>query len=304
VEVPFRLLQYLGIYRSHLAHAFQAEVVGLQVLRRLLLQLLPLARRQFGTEGSGDVLGHVALHGEHILEDPIVRVRPEMLVALRRDELRRDPHAVGGPPDRPLDHGLCAQLLGDLRQARVGALVPHGGGSGDHAKSADPGQPRHDVFRHAVAEVLVLGIAAQVGEGQYHDAGSVVRRAPPRGGLGDLGRLYRRRYPDPFRGELQRPGEDQGDGEAEDGEDDDELPGGARELERVEDELTALDDGESDQHVDHRDAVDLTPFQFGQKGAKLECHEWTRLERNRRTVGEKMLPSGTAGQETRAMAFL
>jgi hypothetical protein len=197
-----------------------------------------------------------------------------MLVAVGGDQLRRDPHPVAGSTDGPLDDGLHTQLLGDLRQVAVGALVGHGGGPGDHSHSADRSQPSHYVFRHAVAEVLVVGIAAQVRERQHHDIGSIVGPALPRDGPGGFGPTCRRRSPDPFGGDLQRPGEDQGDWKTHKGEHEDQGVRPIGNSRRGQNKVRRLPDDKGHRRVGHRHAVDPAPLELGREVAEPGA-QWT-----------------------------
>src|SRR5207302_4672889 len=84
-------------------------------------------------------------------------------------ELREDAQAISVPAHAPFEHGRYVQLLADLANVQVFSLEGEGGGAGDHANSFDVGETVDDLLGHAVGEVLVVLVAAEVHEGQDGD---------------------------------------------------------------------------------------------------------------------------------------
>src|SRR5439155_2351138 len=109
----------------------QVEVVGLGIDLGSGGEALALRRREREPDVRGDVARHLALQCEHVLQVPLVALRPQMTVARRLDELGDDSHAVAGPHDRALDDPAHAQLARDLRDGLLRALVLHHRGAGD-----------------------------------------------------------------------------------------------------------------------------------------------------------------------------
>jgi hypothetical protein len=111
----------------------------------------------------------LALDREHVGQLAVVRFRPQVLVRVGVDELRRDPHLVPRAAHRPLQDRGHVELRRDLPDRLRGALVLERRRAGDHANVADLGEGGQDVVRDPVGEVLVLGVVAQVLERQHGD---------------------------------------------------------------------------------------------------------------------------------------
>jgi hypothetical protein len=81
----------------------------------------------------------LALEREHVLEVPLVALRPEVAVGGDLDELRRDPHALGVAPHRALGthRTIDVQLTADLLQRLLGLLVTHRRRTRDDAQRLD-----------------------------------------------------------------------------------------------------------------------------------------------------------------------
>ena len=91
-------------------------------------------------------------------------------------ELRRDAHAVAALADAALDHVADAEFLGDLLQVNGFALVGERRVARDHEEPAQLGQRGDDILADAVGKILLLRIAAHVGEGKHGDGGPVGQR--------------------------------------------------------------------------------------------------------------------------------
>ena len=91
-------------------------------------------------------------------------------------ELRRDAHAVAVLAHAAFDHIADAELVGDLLHVDGLALVDKRRVARDHEEPAQLGQRRDDVLADAVGEILLLRIAAHVGEGKHGDGGPVGQR--------------------------------------------------------------------------------------------------------------------------------
>ena len=91
-------------------------------------------------------------------------------------ELRRNAHAVAALAHAALDHVADAELLGDLLQVDGLALVDERRVARDHEEPAQLGQRGDDVLADAVGKILLLRIAAHVGEGKHGDGRPVGQR--------------------------------------------------------------------------------------------------------------------------------
>ena len=89
--------------------------------------------------------------------------------AERIDKLRRHTDAGSRLANTALKHVTDAQFPADLLHVHGSALVDEARVARDHEEPAQPGQRRDNVLGHAIAEVLLLRIAAHVDEGEDGD---------------------------------------------------------------------------------------------------------------------------------------
>ena len=106
------------------------------------------------------------------------------------DELRRDAEIVAGAPDAALKHIAHAELAPELGNVYRLALVLEGRVAREHAQVARPRQLGQDVLGQAVAEILLVCVAAQVDEGEDRDP-----RTFGHAGRGGLDRSLGGRHP-------------------------------------------------------------------------------------------------------------
>ena len=128
-----------------------------------------LARRQLDRQRADDLLHHFVLGREDVGQLAIEPVGPEMPAAPGIDELGGDAYAIAGLADAALEHEPHAELAADLLHLDRLALVGEGGVPRDHEQAGDLRKIGDQVLGHAVAEILLLGIAAHVGEWQHGD---------------------------------------------------------------------------------------------------------------------------------------
>ena len=113
--------------------------------------------------------GETFLDREDILDGAVVGVRPQMIVRARVDELSRDPQPVSSSTHAALQDVSHPQLAGDRLHVLGRALERHGRRAGDDAQGAHLRQIGRHFVGETVREVLVLGVRAQVREGQHRD---------------------------------------------------------------------------------------------------------------------------------------
>ena len=91
-----------------------------------------------------------------------------MLVRSRVDQLRRDPHRVADPANRPFHDRVDVQDSGDFRRRRpLRALELHHRAARDDAKLADGCEVGRQLVGHPFGEVVLVGIARVVVERQH-----------------------------------------------------------------------------------------------------------------------------------------
>ena len=164
-------------------HAAQIVVVGVEALGRLALRALDLRPLQLRRDRADDARGDLVLQLEDIVERAFETVRPEMRPGRGIDELPGDAHPVRGLAHAAFQHVAHAQLATDLLHVDRPALVGEARIARDDEQPANARQRRDDVLHHAVGEVLLLGVAAQVQERQHGNRGLVGKGQRLRGCL-------------------------------------------------------------------------------------------------------------------------
>ena len=145
----------------------EIHLVGLEIARGLSTYPRPLIGRKLRLEGGGDVQRHVGLDREDIGELTVIRLRPEVLIRPRIDELGDDPHSISDAPYAPLEHRRHRELRRDLPKALLPLLERHHRGTRDHVEGAHLRELGDDVLGDSVGEVLVLRVRAEVEERQH-----------------------------------------------------------------------------------------------------------------------------------------
>ena len=126
-------------------------------------------RRQVGPKCKSDPPGELALELEQIGNLAVIGVVPDMLICPGIDQLRVDSHAIAFAPDRSFHDIGDSQRLPDFAQiARARFVLPNRGPAG-HLQIGHPRQTRENVVLDTIREVGVLGIVAEVVEGQHGD---------------------------------------------------------------------------------------------------------------------------------------
>ena len=171
-----RQIQAAGHEPPDLAPRSEIALLGADVGNWMLGELLLLLRRQSNLERVHDRSRHALLDVEHVVQRAPVLVGPELDVVRRVHQPRRDPQAVRRAPHAALEHVPAAEVSADGREAARIALETHRRGSRDHAQRPDPRQIGDDLVGQSVAEVLGVGIRAQVRERQHDDRLRVGRR--------------------------------------------------------------------------------------------------------------------------------
>ena len=119
-----------------------------------------------------------------------------MRAGLRLDQLRRDAHPVARFAHAAFEHVAHSQFAGDLPHVDGSAFVGGARVAGDNEQPADARERGDDLLDHAVGEIFLLRIAAQILKRQYRNRGFV--RQWHR-------RRYRRFYAKPHAPDMHRP---------------------------------------------------------------------------------------------------
>ena len=153
----------------------QEELVGLGAARAALPDRLFLAGQQLQLHRGDDRLRNLVLQREDVVEVAVVALRPQVAAGRAVDQLRGDAHALAGLAHAALEHVADPELPRELPDVDVLALERERRVARGDRERGDLAEVGDDVFADAVAEILLLRLAAHVGEGQHAD------REPRRG---------------------------------------------------------------------------------------------------------------------------
>ena len=109
------------------------------------------------------------LKREEVGQGLLKTLRPKMRAGLGVDELRVDPDAVLVSLHRSFEHVTNAEFLADLRRVHALALVGEGRVSRAHEAALDARKVGCEVIGDAIGEIILGGIAREIGERQHHD---------------------------------------------------------------------------------------------------------------------------------------
>jgi hypothetical protein len=154
----------------------------------------PLGTFDFGLgHAGGDCANHAGsyliLQLKDVLECSVISVCPQMSAGSCIDQLARDPDAISGFPDAPLENIPDPQILSHLLDIDSSALERETGVESDYEKLFVSRKGGSDFFDHSIGEVFLLRITAHVLEWQHRDGRFVREREGKffRFCLGDFG---------------------------------------------------------------------------------------------------------------------
>jgi hypothetical protein len=114
-------------------------------------------------------MGYIVLQREQVLVGPIVARRPLCAVVGRVDEFRADAHDVPFTAHTALDQ-VCNPEFGTDVTAIIFAIPElKRGSAADDLEARKLRKPGDQIFRQPIGEVLLLRIAALVGQRQYRN---------------------------------------------------------------------------------------------------------------------------------------
>ena len=124
---------------------------------------------ELGVQRARQPRDDFVLHVEEIGERLVEPLGPEMVAGLGVDELHVDAHAVSAALDAAFEDIADVQLAADLFQIDGFALVGEGGVAPDHERAANARKIGRQALGDPVDEMLLLRIAADIGERQDDD---------------------------------------------------------------------------------------------------------------------------------------
>src|SRR5260370_39769868 len=116
---------------------------------------------------------HLILDRENVDEFTVVPLRPAVGARHGIDELRGDADTVAAAPDAPLQQVASVKLQADLPEIDRLALVLEGRIAADDHELGESRQLGCNVLGDAVAEIVLLRVAAEIGEWEDRDGGPI-----------------------------------------------------------------------------------------------------------------------------------
>jgi hypothetical protein len=120
-------------------------------------------------------LSNFLLHSKDIREGAVVALGPEMGSGRGIYQLDVDAHSVNGAPNVAFNYVTRPKRMPNLAYVDVLAAKAEGRILGNDQEFAEAGQLRDDVLGDPVAKVDLIGIAAEVLEGQDGNHGLIGR---------------------------------------------------------------------------------------------------------------------------------
>ena len=92
-----------------------------------------------------------------------------MIAGFSVDQLHTHPEPVAATLHRAFEHVADVQLASELFEINRRSLVGKCGMSADHERAADTRQIRGQALGHTIDEIVLFGIAAEIGKRQNDD---------------------------------------------------------------------------------------------------------------------------------------
>ena len=149
--------------------AAQESIVGLGAMGERRSQVLALSATHFYSQRRYDALGDFVLHVEDRAHLAVVALRPKMSAGGRLDELRIDSHSLSHPAYASVENEAHIKSLGCLANVERLVFVNESRVAGDDQEIGVFRQPGDQIVGHAIGEVVLVAVAAQVVERQHRD---------------------------------------------------------------------------------------------------------------------------------------
>jgi hypothetical protein len=136
----------------------------------------PFAVDHLRLQGALDRDGDFLVDREDVGELAFVSLRPEVTPVRHVDQLHRDTDSVARLPNAALEHLAHVEQPPHFADVARRILELKAGCPRHHFHAADLGEPVDELFRQAVAEILILHVGTHVDDRQYGDPQIVGRR--------------------------------------------------------------------------------------------------------------------------------
>lgn len=146
----------------------QVGVQGAQIACGDMIQGRSLLRRRRGLQRGEDPVGDLTQHHEHFVVLPVDLLRPHDRPVRGGEQPRRDPQLASESGHAAFEHGGDAELAPEIGH---GHLALEGGcrPARRDTERAHAGEYAVELRRQAVGEIVLLGVAARVGERRQGD---------------------------------------------------------------------------------------------------------------------------------------
>ena len=149
------------------SHALEIQVHRIGMQRTFRSPRLSLD--ELGIQRVGEPRYDFVLHVEQIGDGLVEPLGPKVIAGFGVDQLHVHPKPVAATLHRAFEHVADVQLAADLLEINRFAFVGECGVSADDERAADARQVRGQALGHAIDEIVLLGIAAEIGERQHND---------------------------------------------------------------------------------------------------------------------------------------
>src|SRR5215472_9780301 len=144
----------------------QVEIVCCKVGRGATGRMCGFRRLQGRLEDAGDARSDLVLKVEDIFQRPIEMIRPQMRPGTRVDQLTGNADPITAPAHRPFEQVTDTQFLADPLHIDVLALIRKSRIAGGNKQPADAREGGNDLLDHAVSEIFLLRVTAEIVERQ------------------------------------------------------------------------------------------------------------------------------------------
>ena len=128
-----------------------------------------LSADQLEIECDGDAGRDLILQREQVGGIALEPLRPQMRIGLGVDQLRVDADLVARAAHAPFEHIADRKLAADLFGVDRFVSVGESSVARDHDHVGEPRQVGRDVVGNGIAEILLVGVGAEVDKGQHDD---------------------------------------------------------------------------------------------------------------------------------------
>jgi hypothetical protein len=140
----------------------QNQVVGIEAIRTLAFNSLDFGAPQAWLDCAYDRKRDLILKGKNIVGLAVIALSPNVRSGCSINELPSDPYTICQLAHASFEHIAHAELTTDLLHVDGSTLVGKTRIARDDEKPPDAREACNDIVDHAVAEIVLRGIAAYV----------------------------------------------------------------------------------------------------------------------------------------------